>query len=144
LLLAFVGAGCGDTSGVGRTVPVRGTITLDGAPVTAPSTVVLFKPDTAKGNQSPFEPVGTVDGQGRYTLSTRGKKGAPPGWYKVIVSATDGRLSPATKDRHPAPKSLLPAPYGHEKTTPLAVEVVEDPAAAAYDLKLTSTASPGT
>jgi hypothetical protein len=143
LLLALVAAGCGDSSGVGRTVPVRGTVTLDGTPVTAASTVVLFKPDESKGNRSPFEPVGTVDGQGNYALRTGGKKGAPPGWYKVVVTATDERISPATKDRHPAPKSLLPAPYGSEATTPFAVEVVEEPAAGAYDLKLTNTPSPG-
>jgi hypothetical protein len=143
-LLAFVGVGCGDSSGVGRTLPVRGTVTLDGQPLTAATTVVLFKPDAAKGNQSLFEPVGTVDGQGRYTLFTRGKRGAPPGWYKVIVTATDGRVSAATKDRHPAPGSLLPALYGHEKTTPFTVEVVEDAAPQAYDLKLTSPPPSGT
>ena len=54
-------SGCGDTSGVGRTVPVAGRITLNGAPLTATTTVVLFKPDPAKGNVSPWEPTGTVD-----------------------------------------------------------------------------------
>ena len=46
-----------------------------------------FKPDRSKGNQTPFEPVGVVDEQGIYTVTTKGKDGAPPGWYKVLVSA---------------------------------------------------------
>src|SRR5262245_27234201 len=87
-LLALLAAGCAD-SGVGKTYPVRGKVTIDGVPLTAPNTVILFKPDTAKGNNSPFEPTGTVDGEGNYTLRTKGKKGAPPGWYRVAVTATE-------------------------------------------------------
>ena len=75
LLIAFAASGCGDSSGVGRTVPVAGQITLDNTPLTATNTVVLFKPDAAKGNACPWEPTGTVDGQGNYTLSTKGKRG---------------------------------------------------------------------
>jgi hypothetical protein len=139
LLFVFLASGCGDASGVGKTLPVTGKVTLDDAPLTAASTIILFKPDDAKGNTSPFEPTGTVDDQGNYTLSTRGKKGAPPGWYKVIVTATEARPEQAMGPRHhhPTPRSLLPARYGQAATTPLAIEVVEQPASGAYDLKLT-------
>jgi hypothetical protein len=78
LLFVSLASGCGDASGVGKTLPVTGKVTLDDSPLTAPSTIVLFKPDAAGGNASPFEPAGTVDGQGNYTLFTRGKKGGPP------------------------------------------------------------------
>jgi hypothetical protein len=139
LLFVFVACGCSDVSGVGKTVPVIGKITLDGQPLTAPSTMVLFKPDTGKGNTSPFEPVGTVDDQGNYVLVTKGKKGAPPGWYKVVVTATEGspvhQNSPS--NHRPVAKSLVPAKYGQETTSGLSIEVVEKPAPNAYDLKLT-------
>jgi hypothetical protein len=138
LLVAFAASGCGDASGVGKTLPVAGRITLDGVPLTAATTVVLFKPDKAKGNASPWEPTGTVDNQGKYTLNTKGKRGAPPGWYKVIVTAVEAQPN-AVKGKRlqlPTPKSLVPARYGQAATTTLAVEVVESPGPEAYDLKL--------
>jgi hypothetical protein len=137
---ATVAPGCGDASGVGKTVPVTGKVTLDDKPLTAASTVILFKPDQARGNTSPFEPIGTVNDQGIYRLVTRGKKGAPPGWYKVIVTATEsGSTEGKGKAKHrPMPRSLVPARYGLERTTPVAIEVVDSPAEGAYDVKLTS------
>ncbi len=136
LLLA---AGC-DSSGVGKTYPVSGKVTLDGKPLTAATTIILFKPDAAKGNSSPFEPTGTVDDQGNYTLVTSGKKGAPPGAYKVVVTATEppkdeGRRSP--KHKRPGGQTLLPSRYGQAATTTVAIEVVETPPPGAYDIKLT-------
>jgi hypothetical protein len=142
LLFAFLAVGpapgC-DDSGVGRTLPVAGKVTVQGTPLTAKSTVVLFKPDASRGNTSPHEPTGTVDADGNYTLKTKGKKGAPPGWYKVVVTAHDESPPEHPKDpRHrPAARSLVPAKYGTEKTSDLAVEVVEGPPPGAYDLKLT-------
>jgi hypothetical protein len=136
LLLA---AGCGDASGVGPTFPVAGKVTLNNTPLTAQNTVILCKPDAAKGNKSPFEPSGTVDAEGNYTLTTRGKSGAPPGWYKVVVTARDeaAPAHPKGPQRHrPVARSLLPARYGQAQTTDLSIEVVERPAPGAYDLKL--------
>jgi hypothetical protein len=107
--VTLAASGCGDASGVGKTFPVAGRITLDGEPLTAASTVVLFKPDAAKGNASPWEPTGTVDGQGNYTLHTKGKRGAPPGWYKVVVTAfkaqADAVKGPRTQFPPPSPWS---------------------------------------
>ncbi len=126
--LASVATGCGDDSGVGTTYPVTGAITMENVALPAHTTMVLFKPDAAKGNKSPFEPVGAVDGEGKYSLKTKGKPGAPPGWYKVIVSAHDGKLELSKEPRtvRPAPKSLVPAKYGSVYTTELTVEVVEN------------------
>jgi hypothetical protein len=136
---ALVASGCGDNSGVGKTVPVTGKLTLDDTPLTAASTIVLFEPDKARGNTSPFAPTGTVDDRGNYRLVTRGKQGAPPGWYKVIVTATAVRSDVKSSGQHrPTPLSLLPARYGQATTTPLEIEVAEKPPANAYDLKLTS------
>jgi hypothetical protein len=140
----LLAVGCGDDSEVGRTLPVTGSVTLDGTPLTESSTVILFKPDAARGNTSLFEPAGTVDSQGVYRLTTKGKKGAPPGWYKVVVTAIDSRAGRDASHHRPAAKSLVAAAYGQAATTPLAVEVVEDPAFGAYDLKLSASPPPGT
>jgi hypothetical protein len=140
-LLLLLPAGCGDSSGVGKTVPVSGRVTLDDKPFSAKSTVILFQPDAARGNTSPFEPVGSVDKQGNYSLVTRGKKGAPPGWYKVVVTATEAPAPDESKGprrHHPTPRSLLPARYGQAGASPLAIEVVENPKPGAYDLELKS------
>jgi hypothetical protein len=138
-LLVFLAAGCFDPAAV-KTFPVTGKVTLNDRPVTATSTIVLFKPDTARGNTSPFEPTGTVDDAGNYQVFTRGKQGAPPGWYKVVVTATEprGPQEKGPRNHRPGPRSVLPARYGQEATTPVAVEVVEHPAPDAYDVKLTS------
>ncbi len=139
VVLLSLAAGCGGGAGVGKTYPVRGTITVNNEPLTAKTTVILFKPDAAKGNTSPFEPAGTVNKAGQYTLSTNGRKGAPPGWYKVAVTATappDLDSKAGTRNHHPMPRSLVAAKYGQPKTSDLAVEVVENPAPGAYDLKL--------
>jgi hypothetical protein len=140
LLLALAAPGCGD-DGVGKTYPVRGKVTLDSAPLVARTTTVLFKPDAAKGNTSPFEPAGTVDSEGNYTLYTKTRRGAAPGWYKVIVTATESESAPPApgKSLHqrPLPRSLVPGVYARAESTPLQVEVVKSPAEGAYDLKLT-------
>jgi hypothetical protein len=139
VLLLALAAGCGDASGVGTTYPVTGKITVDDRPLTATSTVVLFKPDAARGNTSAFEPTGTVDEQGTYTLLTKGKGGAPPGWYKVVVTATEvsgGGKGSASK--RPVPQSLVAPRYGQATTTTVSIEVIESPGPNAYDIKLTS------
>jgi hypothetical protein len=137
-LCVFLASGCLDSAV--KTFPVTGKLTLDDRPVTATSTIVLFKPDAGRGNTSPFEPTGAVDGAGTYRLFTRGKPGAPPGWYKVIVTATEPRRpeEKGPKNHRPGPRSVLPARYGLATTTTVTVEVVERPAPDAYDVKLTS------
>jgi hypothetical protein len=138
LVLAW-GGGCGDPSDLGHVVPVSGRVTLDNEPVTARSGTVVFVPDAEKGNQGLIRPAGNVDGGGTYTLFTRGRKGAPAGWYKVVVTAT-APLDPvttSTRRDHPRPRILVPQKYGDAGKTDLSIEVVEKPGPGAYDLKLT-------
>jgi hypothetical protein len=132
-------AGC-DSSGVGQTYAVAGAVTLDGRPVLAESGMVMFVPDAARGNGSPFEPAGSIDDDGSYTLMTKGKSGAPPGWYKVVVTAISEppQHAKGPERKRPVGRSLAPAKYGSAKTTDLAIEVVASPATGAYDLKLSS------
>jgi len=136
---ALLAVGCrGGDSSLGTIFPVSGKITLDNRPLTAQSTVVLFKPDAAKGNTSSLEPAGTVNPRGSYTLLTKGRKGAPPGWYRVAVTATELGSDKPTGPRHrrPVPRSLVPSKYGQASTTDLMIEVVENPRPGAYDLRL--------
>jgi hypothetical protein len=136
LLLLCLAAGC-DSSGIGRTLPVAGKVFFDGKLWTEKTTRILFQPDGAKGNTTPYQPLGTVDESGNYTVKTRDKAGAPPGHYKVIVSAVGGvKHHSVPGERRPTAESLLPSRYGKAESTPLSVEVVESPAADAYDLKL--------
>jgi hypothetical protein len=138
MLAVVLVLGC-DKSDVGQTFPVRGMVRLQGEPLTAKSTAILFKPDVGRGNHSPFEPAGTVDRAGQYKLTTRGKPGAPPGWYKVIVTAYEAPPEHPKGTRRggrPVATSLVAAKYGLAETTPLAVEVVAEPKPGAYDLTL--------
>jgi hypothetical protein len=129
LALAVMIAGC-DSSGVGRIVPVKGQVTYEGKPVTSGS--LVFKPDSAKGNKSTFEPAATIGADGSYSLFVKEQEGAPLGWYHVGVVAQE--VNP--NDPYAQAKSLIPARYNDAATSGLAVEVVEAPPPGAYDLKL--------
>jgi hypothetical protein len=129
-LLAVV-AGCGADNG-DRLLPVAGKVALGDRPLTIG--VVSFRPDASKGNQSMHHPHGEINAEGRYELTTQGKKGAPPGWYKVLVFA-DGNTTDNNPPAHPLPPNwLMNVKYTAESTTDLFIEVVETPSAGAYDL----------
>ena len=140
--------GCND-AGIGKTYPVSGRITIDNQPLNAESTVILLKPDVSRGNHTPFMPSGSVDENGTYEINTSGQAGAPPGWYKVVVTAHSGSVQHPrqssgganSRGGHPQRamvRSLVPAKYGTEQTTDLALEVVENPTKGAFDLRLSN------
>src|SRR5437879_6512281 len=83
LLAVLIGCGKGDP----KLIPVDGKVTFGGKPLTTGT--VIFVPDTSKGNESKEEPRGIIDSEGRYRLTTHIIDGAPPGWYKVTVSAAE-------------------------------------------------------
>ena len=118
--------GCG---GVKR-VPVSGAVTLDGLPLQGG--VLLFHPDAARGNTNRASCTGPVK-NGRYTLVTSGVtrsetgEGAPLGWYKVTL----------INDLPGMAEIKVHSKYLNPETTPLEVEIVEDPRPGAYDLALT-------
>src|SRR5262249_55941911 len=124
---------CGCAGNAEKMLPVAGRVTLDGQPLKTGT--VSFRPDPARGNTSLHHPTGEIDPQGYYVLVTVGQKGAPPGWDKGLVFATEtarpGAAAPPVR-----PRGLVPAPYTDEKTTPLSVEVVAPPAEGAYALKV--------
>ena len=63
--------------------------------------------------------------------SFRVQPGAPPGWYKVILIATEPGANPNEDLRR-----VVHARYEREATTPLAFEVVANPSPGRYDLQL--------
>jgi hypothetical protein len=90
-LVLFVGAvllaGCSKSSKTNGPqldlVPVSGTITLDGTPLSEATVSFAYQGTPPEG----FYGSGAgTDAQGHYELQTMGKKGAVPGTYKVTVS----------------------------------------------------------
>lgn len=120
-------AGC---NGPGETLhPVKGKLTVDDKPV--PMGNVTFYPDKAKGNESLHLPVGVIEADGSFELGVPGgRKGAPAGWYKVVVYAVD----------NPQPMKpnvyLVHQDYADLEKTSLKVEVMAVPEAGRYDWKL--------
>ena len=129
-------SGCGD--GI-ETYPVSGKVMLKDQPLKPKSGYVTLKPMADKDNTTKFEPSGAIQPDGTYVIyTTKNHSGAPPGWYKVIVTAKGDMpdKSEFTSDHRPLPKQLVHAKYGQAKTTPLMIEVVASPKAGAYDLKV--------
>ncbi len=85
----FVGAGCGggtDAPKLAETVPLEGTVTMDGKPLVGAT--VVFHPKTEGGFQGA---IGVTDESGKYALESNignniTKKGVIPGKYNVTVS----------------------------------------------------------
>lgn len=133
-------AGCG--SGLPGTVPVSGTVTLDGTPVEGAA--VLFQPDTPGPAAR-----AVTDASGNFALSTfTGPDGALPGMYKVSVTKMEsvpGVVVPPAAPAAPAatesglpdqsmlsgpgagpskaPKSLLPPKYSNPSQSGITAEV---------------------
>jgi hypothetical protein len=140
-LLLLTLAGC-DSSGIGKTYPVEGKILFDDQPVLDCTGTVALYPDAEKGNTTPFDVWANLKKDGNYTVYTKAsgggyKAGAPPGWYKVTVSVVplgEGRLDPKNK-RTLKPPKVNPM-FWSTKTSKLEIEVVENPAPGAYDLRV--------
>jgi hypothetical protein len=110
---------------------VRGKVTLaDGRPVHN-GTVTLY-PDAAKGNKSQELPVGQVDEQGVYTVMTGPREGAPPGWYRVAISAAE-KMDP---NNLYVTKWLIHEKYTNPETSRLTMEVVDKPEPGRYDFQV--------
>ncbi len=124
-LILFLQRGPGKTS-VGHVVPVSGEVTVGNEPLEEGT--ITFIPDSAKGNTSRYCPSGKVE-KGVYELFTEGENGAPPGWYKVIVSSFTLDLN------RPAP-ALFDRRFGNPDRTPLSIEVVDSLGEKSYDFRL--------
>src|SRR5437016_1113643 len=101
---ALLAAGCG-----GPRHPVAGRVLLEGQPLANVQGAVVLKPDASKGNKRKVLPIGVLNRDGSFSVVTDGKPGAPPGWYKVIVTANE----PGANPNEDSP-SLLNARYESE------------------------------
>jgi len=105
-------------------------VTLDGQPLQGG--VLLFHPDESRGNTARASCTGPVKA-GRYFLVTSGVtkadtgEGAPLGWYKVTL----------INDLPGMAEIKVHSKYLRPETTPLEIEIVENPAPGAYDLQMT-------
>jgi len=121
--------GCG--SAAPKIVPVSGTVTILDAPL--PYGTITLYPDAAKGNASKLQPLGTIGADGKYTLTTDGKPGAPVGSYLVTVSS----VKPSQPGEYKPPEFAASQDYLDQTKSGLTLDVVENPAPGAYDVKLT-------
>jgi len=125
--------GCGAAEDGPKLAPVVGRVLVDGEPL--PGAGVSFRPDPAKGNKAQYIPTGTADAEGKYELITAARKGAPEGWYKIVIVPP---TPPMTGGEAP---QVGPAPFDHKYAnaaeTDLAVEVTGEIPAPAYDIELT-------
>ena len=142
-VLALWPGACG--SSTETHVPVRGTVRLDDKPVT--DGLVTFYPDQAKGNQRITAFPAELDKDGSYQVRADNQQGIPLGWYKVVVKAPKPprnqglpRFRDRRKDKLSLPKPpewIVNTKYTQPATTPLSVEVVQNPPPGAYDFRLT-------
>ncbi len=145
IALSIVGALAGCRGDGVDAVPVSGQITVDGEPLRSKAGMVNLVPNKEKGNNTALQPSGPVDENGNYTIYyDTGKKGAPPGWYRVQVSAMPQGDQPLPtmgprrigKGSPPSVPRLFNLKYASAKDSGLEIEVVRDPAPGAYNLKL--------
>ncbi len=129
-------AGCAKAP---RRVPASGSIELDGQPMKGG--VIFLSPDTEKGNTARVSNSGKIQ-NGRFEIETAGierndaGRGVPVGWYKVFVRVN----TPGERPKYPGlPEIDVDPMYLFPEKTPLAIEIVENPAPGAYDIKVTST-----
>ena len=125
-LCLVLAAGCG--SGL---CPVEGRLLLKGEPLKVKEGAVVLKPDAGRGNKSSVSAVGTIELDGSFTIQNNGEPGVKPGWYKVIVLAMEPGANPNEDFRR-----VVDRRYETEATTPLAIEVMANPAPGSYDLQL--------
>ncbi|MCS7237982.1 MAG: hypothetical protein NZ899_06895 [Thermoguttaceae bacterium] len=95
-------AGCGGQPGV-STVPVTGTVLVDGSP--AAGIAVTFSPKSPEARVA----AGVTDASGRFTLNTAGAgQGAVPGTYAVAFAVSGGGQAAPTADPRAAGGALTP------------------------------------
>lgn len=124
-------AGC---SGGPTLHPVEGTVYMDGNPVQAGERLtgyVVLHADSARGNTNMEDTKGVIGADGRYTVYTRDKQGAPGGWYFVTVDLA--RTNPNDPYDY---KPLVDQKYLDKKKSGLEFEVVPNPAKDRYDVRL--------
>jgi hypothetical protein len=73
--------GCGRSEA--PLAPVQGQVFYRGRPLTGGT--IVFTPDPQRGGHGP-QAWAEINGEGRYSLHTAGRKGATPGWHCVTIA----------------------------------------------------------
>lgn len=120
LLIPVFAAGCGGNDGQGR-LPVSGTVTLAGLPLSEGSVVFVGEDGGSAG-------VGMVT-EGEFALSEAGNSdGIQPGTYPVVINAWV--VAPGSVDENGdiinEGKSMIPVKYNDAKTSGLTATVSAD------------------
>jgi hypothetical protein len=108
--LLALAAGCGH-GGDAELVPVYGKVSFRGRPLAGGT--IVFTPDPERGGRGPLA-VGTIAGDGKFTLRSEGKLGVVPGWHRITV------CGPAVA----GDESALPCRYTDPEHSGLAREVL--------------------
>ena len=109
--------------------PVAGSVRFNGKPLHKGD--IVFVPDAAKGNPHLEFGIGKLDALGKYEIQTFKKEGVKPGWYKVMVLASENEPE---ANLAWVPIWIVPERYTKPETTKLAIEVVANPTPNCYDL----------
>lgn len=140
-LLSLLVLGCGGGGGE-QLFPVSGKVSYQGKAL--PRGSVTLHGDRSKGNTTDHHPTGRIGPDGTFKIYlTAGREGAPPGWYKVVIFATEEDRPSAAA--HPGlPPTIIPKTYNKADTTPLAIEVKADSAPENFELVGTISGGGGT
>jgi hypothetical protein len=129
-LSIFVGtiltlAGCNKSmpAEYGPLIPVQGKVTVAGKLLKGGN--VNFYP--LDPNVKDLQPVGVIDSEGNYFVSSYGQKGAPAGKYRV-------RVDPGSDDKEL--DMMVDGVYQDWQKSPLVVTVEQNAPANAYDLEI--------
>jgi hypothetical protein len=125
--IAFI-CGCGGRGGnLPELVPVQGTVTLDGKPLTGAEVAFIPAGDTRGSGAT-----GYTKEDGKYELAApKGVKGAPAGDYKVVITK---RVMPDGSDFPPGSqvgpmdspaRQILPPQYSAPEQTKLTAKVTK-------------------
>jgi hypothetical protein len=135
LLVALAVIGCGESGP--RLVKAGGVVKHNSAPLAGAD--VVFVPD-----EGGLPSLGRTDEQGRFSLKTNGRPGAPVGTFKVAITAVRqkrpvseaeavGMTSEQIAANH---ESLIPVKYNNLFTSGLTADVGKDPAANEFSFEL--------
>lgn len=135
VLTVLLVAGCGD--GGPKLVKAGGAVKYKDAPLTEAD--VVFVPD-AGGLPS----IGRTDKEGRFTLTTSGRPGAPPGAHKVSVTAVRQKravppseaVGMTTEQIYANHETLIPVKYNNLITSGLSATVSDDAAKNEFSFEL--------
>jgi len=131
VVCALMLPGCQGGGDNRKVVPVQGKVMADGTPMKVGT--VTFMPDKDKGNTATASASGMIQADGTYKLTFEGKDGAPLGWYNVGVSPHGMGADPANSPK----EAIVNSKYQMPGTSGISIQVVESPAAGAYDINVT-------